>query len=108
MRGWREGIATAARLDEWTAESLLHIFFAPTETSRAKGEEFLGRFMERSQGRDTPPTLAARDAQCDAIVEWGIPDHRGHQCVPRMTPARRSREMSSSTAWADPLVTQNA
>ena len=79
MHGWREDIATAARLDETTAESLLHIFFAPTETSRARAVEFLGRFMARSKGRDTPTTLAARDAQYDAIVEWGIPDHAALQ-----------------------------
>ena len=79
MHGWREDIATAARLDESTAESLLHIFFAPTQTSRAKGGEFLARFMARSEGRDTPTTLAARDAQYDAIVEWGIPDHAALQ-----------------------------
>jgi len=75
MHGWREDIAAAARQEESTADSLLHIFFAPTATSRAKGGEFLGRFMARSKGRDTPTTLAARDAQYDAIVEWGIPDH---------------------------------
>jgi pimeloyl-ACP methyl ester carboxylesterase len=75
MHGWREDIAVAARLEHSTAESLLHIFFGPTETSRAKGGEFLGRFMARSENRDTPTSLAARDAQYDAIVEWGIPDH---------------------------------
>jgi pimeloyl-ACP methyl ester carboxylesterase len=75
MHGWREDIAVAARLEQSTAESLLHIFFAPTETSRAEGGEFLARFMARSEDRDTPTSLAARDAQYDAIVEWGIPDH---------------------------------
>ena len=75
MHGWRKDIAGAARLDQSTPESLLHIFFAPTETSRAAGVEFLGRFMARSEGRDEPSSLAARDAQYDAIVEWGIPDH---------------------------------
>jgi pimeloyl-ACP methyl ester carboxylesterase len=74
MHGWREDIAVAARLDQSTAESLLHIFFAPTDTSRAHGAEFLGRFMARAENRDTPTSLAAR-AQYDAIVEWGIPDH---------------------------------
>ena len=44
-------------------------------TSQAKGVEFLGRFLERQDGRDAPTTDAARDAQYDAIVEWGIPDH---------------------------------
>jgi pimeloyl-ACP methyl ester carboxylesterase len=75
MHGWREDIALAARLEQFTAESLLHIFFAPTETSRAKGREFLGRFMARGDGRDPQSSLATRDAQYDAIVEWGIPDH---------------------------------
>ena len=75
MHGWRADIALAARLEQSTAESLLHIFFAPTETSRAKGRAFLGRFMARSEDRDPPSSLAARDAQYDAIVEWGIPDH---------------------------------
>jgi pimeloyl-ACP methyl ester carboxylesterase len=75
MHGWRDDIALAARLDQSTAESLLHIFFAPTETSRALGGEFLARFMARTENRDTPTSLAARDAQYDAIVEWGIPDH---------------------------------
>jgi pimeloyl-ACP methyl ester carboxylesterase len=75
MHGWREDIARAARLEQSTADSLLHIFFAPTDTSRAKGRAFLGRFMARSEDRDPPSSLAARDAQYDAVVEWGIPDH---------------------------------
>ena len=74
MHGWAADIAHAARLDRGTAESLLHIFFAPTETSRAKGREFLSRFAARSEDSDPPSSLAARDAQYDAIVEWGIPD----------------------------------
>jgi pimeloyl-ACP methyl ester carboxylesterase len=49
--------------------------FAHTETSQKKGMEFLGRFMQRQEGRDAPTNDAARDAQYDAIVEWGIPDH---------------------------------
>jgi pimeloyl-ACP methyl ester carboxylesterase len=79
MHGWREDIAAAARLNQSTADSLLHIFFAPTDSSRAKGREFLGRFMARKADRDEPSSLAARDAQYDAIVEWGIPDHGGLQ-----------------------------
>jgi pimeloyl-ACP methyl ester carboxylesterase len=30
---------------------------------------------ETQEGRDSPTSDAARDAQYDAIVEWGIPDH---------------------------------
>jgi pimeloyl-ACP methyl ester carboxylesterase len=74
MHGWRDDIAAAAR-GESKPENLLYIMFAHTETSQAKGMEFLRRFMERQEGRDAPTSDAARDAQYDAIVEWGIPDH---------------------------------
>jgi pimeloyl-ACP methyl ester carboxylesterase len=74
MHGWREDIATAAR-GESKPENLLYIMFAHTETSEAKGKEFLRRFIKRQDGRDTPTSDAARDAQYDAVVDWGIPDH---------------------------------
>jgi hypothetical protein len=32
------------------------------------------RIVTRTEGRDTTPTLVARDAQAAAIIEWGIPD----------------------------------
>jgi pimeloyl-ACP methyl ester carboxylesterase len=74
MHGWRKDIAAAAR-GESKPENMLYIMFAHTDTSKAKGMEFLDRFLERRHGRDTPTSDAARDAQYDAIVEWGIPDH---------------------------------
>jgi pimeloyl-ACP methyl ester carboxylesterase len=78
MHGWRDDIAAAAR-GESNPENLLYIMFAHTETSQAKGMEFLGRFLERQEGRDAPTSDAVRDAQYDAIVEWGIPDHAALQ-----------------------------
>ena len=84
MHGWRDDIAAAA-LAESKPENLLYIMFAHTEASQAKGMEFLGRFMERQEGRDAPTSDAARDAQYDAIVEWGIPDHAALQ---RLTGSR--------------------
>jgi pimeloyl-ACP methyl ester carboxylesterase len=74
MHGWRDDIAIAAR-GESRPENLLYIMFAHTATSQAKGVEFLGRFLRRQHGRDAPTSDDARDAQYDAIVEWGIPDH---------------------------------
>jgi pimeloyl-ACP methyl ester carboxylesterase len=74
MRGWRDDIAERARTPETSGEALLYIFFAHTDTSQAKGKEFLGRFMARTEDRDAPTSLALRDAQYDAIVEWGVPD----------------------------------
>jgi pimeloyl-ACP methyl ester carboxylesterase len=78
MHGWRDDIAAAAR-GESKPENLLYIMFAHTETSQAKGMEFLSRFMERREGRDVSTSDAARDAQYDAIVEWGVPDHAALQ-----------------------------
>lgn len=75
MHGWRNDIETHARAAAPTGEDLLYIFFAHTETSQAKGVEFLGRFLARSEDRDVPSSLASRDAQYDAVLEWGIPDH---------------------------------
>jgi pimeloyl-ACP methyl ester carboxylesterase len=77
MHGWREDIAAAAR-GESRPDNLLFIMFAHTETSQAKGREFLGRFLERHD-RDAPTSDTARDAQYDAICEWGIPDHSALQ-----------------------------
>jgi pimeloyl-ACP methyl ester carboxylesterase len=79
MHGWREDIERHARAEEPTGEDLLYIFFAHTETSQAKGVEFLGRFLERSEDRDVPSSLRSRDAQYDAVLEWGIPDHSALQ-----------------------------
>jgi pimeloyl-ACP methyl ester carboxylesterase len=79
MHGWRKDIETHARAEVPTGEDLLHIFFAHSETSRAKGVEFLGRFMARTEDRDVPSSLASRDAQYDAVLEWGIPDHSALQ-----------------------------
>jgi pimeloyl-ACP methyl ester carboxylesterase len=77
MHGWRDDIAAAAR-GESKPENLLYIMFAHTDTSQTKGREFLARFLER-RDRDAPTSDAARDAQYDAIVDWGVPDHAALQ-----------------------------
>ncbi|AOX65154.1 alpha/beta hydrolase [Curtobacterium sp. BH-2-1-1] len=74
MHGWREDIERESRHDAPTAESLLYIFFAHTDTSRARGVEFLRRLGARAQDRDTPTTPTVRDAQYDAVLAWGVPD----------------------------------
>jgi pimeloyl-ACP methyl ester carboxylesterase len=84
MHGWRKDIAAAAR-GESKPENLLYIMFAQTDTSQAKGREFLGRFLARREGRDAPVSDAARDAQYDAIVDWGIPDHGALQRLTGIT-----------------------
>ncbi|GAA2229016.1 alpha/beta hydrolase [Herbiconiux moechotypicola] len=74
MHGWREDIRRESHHDQSTAESLLYIFFAHTDTSRELGKAFLGRIFARQVDRDEPTTTAVRDAQYDAVLDWGIPD----------------------------------
>jgi pimeloyl-ACP methyl ester carboxylesterase len=79
MHGWRGDIEKHARAENPSGEDLLYIFFAHTETSRAKGAEFLGRLFQRTEDRDVPSSIESRDAQYDAVLEWGIPDHSALQ-----------------------------
>ncbi|MFF9488160.1 alpha/beta fold hydrolase [Streptomyces sp. NPDC014676] len=79
MHGWRSDIAEHARAENPSGEDLLYIFFAHTETSQAKGMEFLGRLFQRAEDRDVPSSIESRDAQYDAVLEWGIPDHSALQ-----------------------------
>jgi pimeloyl-ACP methyl ester carboxylesterase len=74
FHNWSEEIGGHAYKDVQGAEDGLYLFFSATETSQAKGKEFLGRIFAREQGRDETPTLAVRDAQAEAINDWGIPD----------------------------------
>ena len=74
-RGCMVGATTSPpRRGESKPENLLYIMFSHSPTSQAKGVEFLGRFLRVRRSRRTDDD-AARDAQYDAIVEWGIPDH---------------------------------
>ncbi|WGM22917.1 alpha/beta hydrolase (plasmid) [Paenarthrobacter sp. OM7] len=61
--------------DSPAGEDLLFLFFADTETSKAKGVEYLGRIFSRTDGRDKEVDLATRDNQAEAISSWGVPDH---------------------------------
>jgi pimeloyl-ACP methyl ester carboxylesterase len=79
MHTWRADIESHARAQVNDADDLLYIFFAHTETSQALGREFLGRIFRRTEDRDAPTNVAVRDAQYDAIVEWGVPDHAALQ-----------------------------
>jgi pimeloyl-ACP methyl ester carboxylesterase len=73
MYGWISDVAAIANAENNGPEDLLRLFFEITETSRQPGLEYLKRFTARHDG-DKPSGLEVRDAQYDAITEWGIPD----------------------------------
>jgi pimeloyl-ACP methyl ester carboxylesterase len=55
-------------------QDILTLFFERTASSQAKGREFLRRISSREKDRDRPTDLATRNAQLNALSEWGIPD----------------------------------
>jgi pimeloyl-ACP methyl ester carboxylesterase len=74
MHGYTDDVFGNAIADEPGGEDLLALFFERSDTSVAKGWEFVERIFTRTEDRDIGTTLATRDAQLDAILTWGIPD----------------------------------
>ena len=74
MHGFKDEMFVHANREAPGAEDVLALFFERSETSVAKGKEYLQRIFTRTDERDTRATLEVRDAQLDAITTWGIPD----------------------------------
>jgi len=75
MHGWAPEVIGAVGAPETTPEGYISVFFAPTDTSRAAGEQAAGRIFGRTTNRDEPTTWQTRQAQYDAVCTWGIPNH---------------------------------
>jgi pimeloyl-ACP methyl ester carboxylesterase len=74
MHGFPADVLEAATPDQPTSEDFVYLFFERTPTSVGKGWEFVDRIFARTHDRDEPTNLQTRDAQLDAITDWGIPD----------------------------------
>jgi pimeloyl-ACP methyl ester carboxylesterase len=75
MHGWADEVVDAIGSPETTPEGYLDVFFTASDASRKAGEEALQRIYARTGDRDTPTTWATREAQYDAVCDWGIPNH---------------------------------
>jgi pimeloyl-ACP methyl ester carboxylesterase len=76
MHGWAPEVIGAVGRPETTPQEYISVFFAPTDTSRAAGQQAAGRiFGARTTDRDEPTTWQTREAQYDAVCAWGIPNH---------------------------------
>jgi pimeloyl-ACP methyl ester carboxylesterase len=71
---WSDDVYALATPDVPNPAGFLRLFFTGSEESRAKGREYFARIAARTDDRDAPTDLAARDAQLEAITRWGIPD----------------------------------
>ena len=76
MHGWAPDVIGAVGGPEPSAEGYLGVFFTGTATGSAAGQDAAGRiFGGRTEGHDAPTTWQTRQAQYDAVTQWGIPDH---------------------------------
>jgi pimeloyl-ACP methyl ester carboxylesterase len=76
MHGWAPEVIGAVGKPETTPQEYISVFFAPSDTSRAAGQQAAGRiFGARTADRDGPTTWQTRRAQYDAVCTWGIPNH---------------------------------
>ena len=75
MHGWAPEVIGAVGTPETSPEGYTSVFFAPTDTSRAAGQQAAGRIFGRTADRDEPTTWQTREAQYDAVCRWGIPNH---------------------------------
>jgi pimeloyl-ACP methyl ester carboxylesterase len=76
MHGWAPDVIGAVGKPETTPQEYISVFFAPTDTSRAAGQQAAGRiFGARTTDRDDPTTWQTRQAQYDAVCAWGVPNH---------------------------------
>lgn len=74
MERWSDDVINGVVVDEIGPEGIMHVFYAPTPTSQTAGGEALGRIFGWQDGRDAEVTLAAKNAQYQAVLNWGVRD----------------------------------
>ncbi len=74
MERWTEDVVNAVVADQIGPEGILHVFYAPTATSQSAGGAALGRIFGWPDGRDGDVTLEAKNAQYQAVLNWGVRD----------------------------------
>jgi pimeloyl-ACP methyl ester carboxylesterase len=75
MHGWAPEVIGAVGAPALNPDGYLSVFFTRSAASRRAGAEILGRLTARRDDRDKPTTWQTRQAQYDAVCDWGIPDH---------------------------------
>jgi len=75
MHGWAPDVIGAVGRPERDPDGYLGVFFTSSTASRQAGVESLRRQTARSDDRDELTTWQTRQAQYDAVCDWGIPDH---------------------------------
>ncbi|MEA2383752.1 MAG: hypothetical protein QOH72_3723 [Solirubrobacteraceae bacterium] len=75
LHGWAPEVIGAVGEPAPNPDGYLGVFFTRSAASRQAGVETLGRQTARSDDRDKLASWQNRQAQYDAVCDWGIPDH---------------------------------
>jgi pimeloyl-ACP methyl ester carboxylesterase len=75
MHGWAPDVIGAVGEPARNPDGYLGVFFTRSAASRQAGMETLARLTARRDDRDEQTTWQTRQAQYDAVCDWGIPDH---------------------------------
>jgi pimeloyl-ACP methyl ester carboxylesterase len=75
MHGWDPDVIGAIGTPSTSPDEYLSVFFTSSPASRHAGQDALGRMYARTENRDAATTWATREAQYDAVCNWGVPDH---------------------------------
>jgi pimeloyl-ACP methyl ester carboxylesterase len=75
MHGWAPEVIDAVGKPEPDPDGYLRVFFAESASSRSAGQQALQRIFGPRSDPDQPTTWQTREAQYDAVCDWGIPDH---------------------------------
>jgi pimeloyl-ACP methyl ester carboxylesterase len=75
MHGWSADVIGAVGGPEPHPEGYLDVFYTRSTRSREAGQDSLKRMFSRTTDRDEATSWQTRQAQYDAVCEWGVPDH---------------------------------
>jgi pimeloyl-ACP methyl ester carboxylesterase len=67
MQEWSPDVVKSVVVDDIGPEGYVYVFYAHTDSSRAAGQDSLGRIYQRQEGRDEGPSLESKNAQYQAV-----------------------------------------
>jgi pimeloyl-ACP methyl ester carboxylesterase len=81
MHGWAPEVINAVGQPQPDPKGYLDVFFTSSAASQQAGQQTLGRIYGRTTDVDQPTNWATRQAQYDAVCDWGTPNHAALQRV---------------------------
>jgi pimeloyl-ACP methyl ester carboxylesterase len=81
MHGWAPEVINGVGQPQPDPKGYLDVFFTSSAASQQAGQQTLGRIYGRTTDVDEPTSWATRQAQYDAVCDWGIPNHAALQRV---------------------------